>query len=97
LQKQQDTFRYTWLDVQKQLKANEAAIEIARFNWHNKDWTDTVYYAMMVVTPQTKEHPTVIWLKNGNDLDGKHFYQLCRSTAKRRNTILTATCNTGNP
>jgi CHAT domain-containing protein len=68
-----DTTRYTWQDVQNQLKTNEAAVEIARFNWYNKDWTDTVYYALMVVTPQTKEHPSVIWLKNGSDLEGEHF------------------------
>ncbi|PSJ71770.1 hypothetical protein C7N43_37645 [Sphingobacteriales bacterium UPWRP_1] len=68
-----DTTRYTWQDVQQKLQTNEAAIEIARFNWHDKEWTDTVYYALMVVTPQTKEHPTVIWLKNGNDMEGKHF------------------------
>ncbi|QQS29999.1 MAG: CHAT domain-containing protein [Sphingobacteriales bacterium] len=68
-----DTVRYTWQDVQKQLKAGEAAVEIARFNWYNKDWTDTVYYALMVVTPQTKEHPDVVWLEYGKDLEGSHF------------------------
>jgi tetratricopeptide (TPR) repeat protein len=68
-----DTTRYSWQDVQRKLQANEAAVEIARFNWFSKDWTDTVYYALMVITPQTKEHPTIIWLKNGNDLEGKHF------------------------
>jgi tetratricopeptide (TPR) repeat protein len=68
-----DTTSYTWKDVQKQLKAGEAAVEIARFNWYNKNWTDTVYYALMVVTPQTKEHPDVVWLKNGNDLEDRHF------------------------
>ncbi|QQS30005.1 MAG: tetratricopeptide repeat protein [Sphingobacteriales bacterium] len=68
-----DTVRYTWQDVQKQLKDGEAAVEIVRFNWYNKDWTDTVYYALMVVTPQTKEHPDVVWLEYGKDLEGSHF------------------------
>ncbi|QQS29997.1 MAG: CHAT domain-containing protein [Sphingobacteriales bacterium] len=80
-----DTVRYIWQDVQKQLKAGEAAVEIARFNWYSKSWTDTVYYALMVVTPQTKEHPDVVWLKNGKDLEGKHFKNYINAMKTREN------------
>jgi CHAT domain-containing protein len=68
-----DTTHYTWQHIQKALKPNEAAVEVVRFNWYSKEWTDTVYYALLVVTPQTQGQPQLIVLKNGNDLEGKYF------------------------
>jgi CHAT domain-containing protein len=68
-----DTTHYTWQHIQKALKPNEAAVEVVRFKWYSKEWTDTVYYALLVVTPQTQGQPQLIVLKNGNDLEGKYF------------------------
>ncbi|PSJ72275.1 hypothetical protein C7N43_35080 [Sphingobacteriales bacterium UPWRP_1] len=70
-----DTTRYTWQMVQQQLKPGEAAVEIVRFRWAGKSWTDSVHYALMVVTPQTRQHPQVVWLNNGNDLEGNYYNQ----------------------
>jgi CHAT domain-containing protein len=68
-----DTTHYTWQHIQKALKPNEAAVEVVRFKWYSKKFTDTVYYALLVVTPQTQGQPQLIVLKNGNDLEGKYF------------------------
>lgn len=61
----------TWHDVQRQLKPAEAAIEMVRFRRHAKDWTDTVHYAALIVTPTTKL-PQLVLLENGNDLEGRY-------------------------
>ena len=51
----------TWLDVQKRLKPNEAAIEFISFDFYNKDWTDTTYYCALLVKPDS-DHPEMITL-----------------------------------
>ncbi len=75
-----DTTLFTWQDIYNQLNPHEAAIEIVRFEWFHKEWTDTIYYAALIVTPDTKDHPELVLLKNGNDLEGKYFedYIACR-------------------
>lgn len=51
----------TWRDVQKTLKLGEAAVEIARFQFHNgKSFTSTVYYIALVVTPVSKTPDFVV-------------------------------------
>ncbi|MEP4093943.1 CHAT domain-containing tetratricopeptide repeat protein [Reichenbachiella sp.] len=61
--------RFTWKEVQRQLKPKEAAIEIVRFRWYNKNWTDTVYYAALIVTPETVDQPEMVLLENGIELE----------------------------
>jgi len=61
-----------WQDVQSKLKDGEAAIELIRFNYFDKVWTDTVYYAALIVTKNTKEYPELVLLRNGNELDLKY-------------------------
>ncbi|MEO9853146.1 MAG: CHAT domain-containing tetratricopeptide repeat protein [Reichenbachiella sp.] len=61
--------RFTWKEVQRQLKPKEAAIEIVRFRWYNKNWTDTVYYAALIVTPEIADQPEMVLLENGNELE----------------------------
>lgn len=65
--------RAEWKDIQAQLKPTEAAIEMIRFRWHNKVFTDTIYYAALIITPDTKDQPEMVVLKNGNDLDNDHL------------------------
>jgi CHAT domain-containing protein len=66
-----DNTRYTWQQVQRQLAPGEAAVEVVRFEWHSQDWTDTVYYAALVVTPKVK-YPKLVLLSNGLELEGKY-------------------------
>src|SRR3989339_585485 len=71
--KEYEKKKVTWQDVQSMLKDNEAAIEIVRFNYYDKNWTDTVYYAALIVNKETKEHPELVLLKNGNELDSVYL------------------------
>jgi tetratricopeptide (TPR) repeat protein len=68
---------YVWKDIQKKLKQEEAAIEIIRFAKHKSDsggtYTDSVYYAALIVSNQTFSHPSLVLLKNGRELEGKYI------------------------
>lgn len=59
----------TWQDVKSTLHDGEAAIEIIRIRHFDKQWTDTVSYAALIVTTQTKDHPDIVVLQNGNELE----------------------------
>jgi tetratricopeptide (TPR) repeat protein len=65
---------YTWQDVQKKLKENEAAIEIVRYQVYDKKWTDTVHYAALIVKKQSKS-PEVVFLPNGIQLENEMLTQ----------------------
>ncbi len=64
---------YSWKDVRKTLLDNEAAIEIIRFNYFTNQFTDSVLYAALIVTKETKKAPKLVLLPNGNDLETKYF------------------------
>lgn len=68
-----DTTAITWQQVQQSLQAGEAAVEIVRFRKYHHDFTDTVYYAALVLTPETKENPIYVFLPNGNKMDSLWF------------------------
>jgi tetratricopeptide (TPR) repeat protein len=48
-----------WQQVQAKLKDNEAAIEFVHFQYYNKRWTDTTFYAAYIVKKGIK-HPIFI-------------------------------------
>jgi CHAT domain-containing protein len=59
----------TWRDVQKALKPGEAAVEFARFQFHNgKSFTSTIYYIALVVKPESK-NPDFIVLGQAKELE----------------------------
>jgi len=71
------TKEVTWKDVREVLKPNEAAIEIVRLAKNSQKSgigePDTVYYAALIVTNDTKDFPRMVVLKNGNDLESKYI------------------------
>jgi CHAT domain-containing protein/Flp pilus assembly protein TadD len=76
----------TWQEVRSVLKLGEAAIEIIRFRLYDKRWTDTVYYAALIVTKETKDHPELVLLENGNDLESRYiekYHELIRNLKDR--------------
>ncbi|MFC2131843.1 tetratricopeptide repeat protein [Bacteroidota bacterium] len=97
--KEYDKKQYTWQDVQKALKDNEAAIEIVRFRKYGKipnkfnpdviidGFTDTVYYAALIVSKETKEHPILVLLENGNDLESKYI-ELYRNQVNQQKKMI---------
>lgn len=67
--------KYTWKDIQSTLKPGEAAVEVLRFKKYSPEsagsFSNDVTYAMLLLTHETKEHPELIVLEKGNDLEGK--------------------------
>jgi CHAT domain-containing protein len=68
---QKTLVRVTWRDVQKALGPDEAAVEFVRFRFHDgKKWTDTNYYAALIVTPQSTTAPTFVLLGDAKQIEG---------------------------
>ncbi|TAL70270.1 MAG: tetratricopeptide repeat protein [Bacteroidetes bacterium] len=69
--------KISWKTIQAFLKPDEAAIEIIRFRYREKNWTDTIIYAALIITDQTTEHPEIVLFENGNKLEGwlYNFYR----------------------
>lgn len=67
----------TWENVKESLAENEAAIEMVRFRVFDKNFTDSIVYAMIYVTGHRRSKPEVIMLQNGKDLESKYlkFYR----------------------
>jgi CHAT domain-containing protein len=69
-----ETEQYEWKDVKKTLeKDKEFALEIVRFRYFNKTFTDSVIYAALIVNRKSKKAPELVVLPNGNQMDGRNF------------------------
>ncbi|MFN3404683.1 MAG: tetratricopeptide repeat protein [Cytophagaceae bacterium] len=74
---------YSWKDIQKKLKDDEAAIEIIRFAHFKFDsagtYTDSVYYAALIVTGKDKHFPRMVLMKEGLQMENKYlkYYKNC--------------------
>ncbi|MCP4521206.1 MAG: CHAT domain-containing protein [Cytophagales bacterium] len=64
---------YTWKDVRSKLKENEYAIEIIRYRYFDKEFSDSIIYAALLISPTTKKAPQVIMLESGNQLESKYI------------------------
>jgi CHAT domain-containing protein/tetratricopeptide (TPR) repeat protein len=90
-----DIQNYTWQDIQKVLRPGEAAIEIicfrkykadlggtyVQYKFEGKEEKDSVYYAALIITPETKNNPQIILMKNGTDLENR-FIVYYKNTIK---------------
>ncbi|HUM96609.1 MAG TPA: CHAT domain-containing protein [Chitinophagaceae bacterium] len=65
-----------WKEVKSKLKADEAAIEITRFQWRDQVYySDTSYYAAFLITANS-EYPEVIYFNDKpKDLEDKFYKQ----------------------
>lgn len=63
--------KITWDKIRSVLKNDEAAIEIIRIRQYsgNRKWADAIFYAALIVTKETREHPELVILRNGNELE----------------------------
>lgn len=76
--------KVTWKTIQAVLKPDEAAVEVVRFRYYDKRrFTDTIYYAFLIVTDQTEEHPDIIVIENGKQLENE-FYNDYRKNIKSK-------------
>ena len=63
--------RVTWRDVQKALKEGEAAVELVRFPFQDREHASgPSYYAALVVTPESRTAPSFVLLGDGKSLAG---------------------------
>src|SRR5690606_6998156 len=63
----------------KNLAVNEVAVEVIRFRTYHQKFTDTVIYAAMIITPDTRSYPEMVVLENGKELEQKwlKYYRNC--------------------
>ncbi len=79
----------TWEDIRKSLSGDEAAIEIIRFNKFNRNWTDTIFYAALIITKETVDFPEIVLLNNGSDLEKRYFKNYTKSLSFRLPDVIT--------
>ncbi len=65
--------KINWKDVQKLLGPDEAAIEIIRYRYYNKHLTDSVLYAALILTQETKISPKLVVLSQGLALENQYL------------------------
>jgi CHAT domain-containing protein len=69
-----------WEDVRDKLQANEYAIELIRFRYFNKVFTDSVLYGALIIDKNTKDNPDLVLLPNGKQME-KRYLRYYRNTA----------------
>ncbi|MEM9896470.1 MAG: CHAT domain-containing tetratricopeptide repeat protein, partial [Bacteroidota bacterium] len=65
---------YSWSDVRKALKEDEAAVEIVRYREFDDRFNEEkVRYAALIVTSETRANPQLVLLENGKAMESKFF------------------------
>jgi CHAT domain-containing protein/tetratricopeptide (TPR) repeat protein len=72
---------YDWKAVKAALGPNEVALEIIRFRYFDKGFTDSVIYAAMAISSETKTGPDLVLMNNGNQME-KKFVKYYRNVIK---------------
>lgn len=65
----ENDFNVSWQDIQQNLKTDEAALEIIRYQNFGIKQKDTVRYAAFIITPNSKEYPTLVFFRDGEQLE----------------------------
>jgi CHAT domain-containing protein/Tfp pilus assembly protein PilF len=72
----------TWKMLAERLQPGEAVVEMVRFRKYDRQSTkqksffgfaDSVYYAAIILTRETKGNPAVVVCKDGNNLETRYF------------------------
>lgn len=65
----------TWKDVKSELQPGEAAIEMIRFRnftpGKGGEYSDEVFYGALIVTSDTEDHPQMVLMRNGAEMENK--------------------------
>ena len=69
----------TWENVREKLLPNEYAIEIIRYRYFNKEFTDSVIYAALIINKNSSEYPDLVVLPNGKKMESR-FLKYYRNT-----------------
>jgi len=62
-----------WRAIKEQLVDNEYAVEIIRYRHFDKDFTDSIAYAALVISPETKKAPQVVHFPLGYQFETKYI------------------------
>ena len=63
----------TWEEVRSALNENEVAIEMVRFRVFEKEFTDSIKYALLYITGEKRSKPSMILLDNGDELENRYL------------------------
>ena len=74
----------TWKEVQRTLTPTEAAVEIIRFRYFDRYLRDSIIYAALVLTSETKLNPKLVILPNGKLLEGRAIRYYKNSVSARQ-------------
>jgi CHAT domain-containing protein len=80
---------FKWTEVRDRLHTGEAALEIVRYHEVNIEITDSIRYAIFVITPEMKVQPAVIFLPNGEEIETiltEKYLTECANRAGKGNT-----------
>ncbi len=78
--------KINWRSIQTILQPGEAAVEVVRFRYREKNkFTDSVCYAFLIVSDKTEDHPDLVVLENGNDLENMHYNNYRKMIKEKKN------------
>lgn len=66
----------TWKDIKNKLAPNENAVEIIRYRYFDKTFSDSIIYVALIINDETTKAPKVVVLPNGNKMENgylKHY------------------------
>ncbi|TAH24393.1 MAG: CHAT domain-containing protein [Cytophagales bacterium] len=68
---------YEWEKIKDALKPNEVAVEMIRYRKFTTTFTDSIKYAALIITPETKSQPNLVLFENGKELETRNikFYR----------------------
>ncbi len=65
--------RIRWQDIRDELKENEYAVELIRFRYFNKEFTDSVIYGALILHQRSREYPELILMPDGRSMEQKYL------------------------
>ena len=68
----------TWKDIRAQLHSNESVVEVLRVRYFNQNFTDSAFYAALVLNGN-KDFPTYVKIPKAGELEGR-YYKYHRNT-----------------
>jgi CHAT domain-containing protein len=63
----------TWKNIKETLTEGEYAVEIVRCRYFNKNFTDSVIYAALIINNKTEDYPEIALLPDGKMMEKKYY------------------------
>ncbi len=64
---------YRLKDIRNSLEENQCAVEIVRYRYYKKEFSDSIIYVALVLDPSKSKKVQSIILGNGKDMESKYF------------------------